>query len=94
LSSNDLSKEEARLFKAVADRAKIMVGTVNDTYLERIQTKADYLGEKFKVESYTQKLFAEELLRASLFFSLSMCLKKLESVVRQKAQLGDWTVIS
>ena len=36
LSSNDLSKEEARLYKSVADRAKIMVGTANDTYFERI----------------------------------------------------------
>lgn len=53
MSSKDLSKEEARLYKSVADRAKIIVGTVNDTYMERIQTKADYLGEKFKVESYT-----------------------------------------
>lgn len=71
-----------------------MVGEVNDVYMERIQRKADFLGEKFNVESYTQKLFAEELLRSSLFFSLSMCLKKLETPLRQKANLGDWLVIS
>ena len=40
------------------------------------------------------KLFAEELLRSSLFFSLSMILKKIEPHVRQKANLGDWLVIS
>lgn len=49
LSTKDISREEARLYKAVADRAKILVGTVNDTFMERIQTKADFLGSKFKV---------------------------------------------
>ena len=52
------------------------------------------MGHRFGVEDYTRKLFAEELLRSSLFFSLSMILKKTEPLVRQKANLGDWLVIS
>lgn len=52
------------------------------------------LGNKFGAEEYCNKLFAEELLRGSLFFSLSMILKKIEPHVRGKANLGDWLVIS
>ena len=52
------------------------------------------MGNRFGVQEYTRKLFAEELLRSSLFFSLSMILKKTEPEVRQKANLGDWLVIS
>ena len=40
------------------------------------------MGTKFCVQDYTRKLFAEELLRSSLFFSLSMIMKKTEPVVR------------
>ena len=40
------------------------------------------------------KLFSEELLRSSLFFSLSMILKKIEPRLRETAKLGDWLVIS
>jgi hypothetical protein len=59
-----------------------------------LQAKANLLGLRFNVEDYTRKLFAEELLRGSLFFSLSMILKKIEPKVRQLANLGDWLVIS
>ena len=70
------------------------MGDINDTYAEQIQTKAELLGTRFGVQDYTRKLFAEELLRGSLFFSLSMIMKKTEPMVRQKANLGDWLVIS
>ena len=39
-------------------------------------------------------LFSEELLRSSLFFNLSMVLKKTEPRLRETAKLGDWLVIS
>ena len=59
-----------------------MMGEVTDTFTEQVQTKAEFLGSKFGVQEYTVKLFAEELLRSSLFFSLSMIVKKTELVVR------------
>ena len=52
------------------------------------------LGKRFKVEEYTMRLFSEELLRGSLFFSISMILKKTEPKLRETAKLGDWLVIS
>ena len=52
------------------------------------------LGAKFGVEDWTMNLFSEECLRSSLFFSLSMVLKKIEPAIRSVANLGDWLVIS
>lgn len=71
-----------------------MLGEVNDTFTEHIQPLAALLGKRFNVEDYTLKLFSEELLRGSLFFSLSMILKKTEPRLRETAKLGDWLVVS
>jgi alpha-glucan, water dikinase len=71
-----------------------MLGEVNDTYADVIQTKAELLGSKFGVKDWTMKLFGEECLRSSLFFSLSVVLRKIEPDVRKVANLGDWLVIS
>lgn len=78
----------------MADRLRHLLGEVNDVYANNLQTKANLLGLKLNVEEFTRKLFAEELLRGSLFFSLSMVLKKIEPKVRSVANLGDWLVIS
>lgn len=94
LAKNLKSEDEARKFKSVADRLRHLLGEVNDVFTNNLQTKADLLGLKFNVEDFTRKLFAEELLRGSLFFSLSMVLNKIEPKIRQLANLGDWLVIS
>jgi alpha-glucan, water dikinase len=51
-------------------------------------------GKAFGLEEYAFKIFAEELIRGSLFFSMSMILKKIDPYVRKCANLGDWHVIS
>ena len=76
------NEDNARKVKSIMDRIRGLMGEVNDTYAEQIQTKAEFLGTKFGVADYTRKLFAEELLRSSLFFSLSMIMKKTEPGVR------------
>lgn len=43
---------------------------------------------------YSYKIFAEELIRGTLFFSLSMILKKIDPHIRKCANLGDWLIIS
>jgi alpha-glucan,water dikinase len=53
-----------------------------------------YLGTEFKAADYTVNLFSEELIRGSLFFTLSMVVKKIDSQIRQLANLGDWLLIS
>jgi alpha-glucan,water dikinase len=52
------------------------------------------MGRIFKCDDYAIKLFAEEVLRGTLFFSLSMILKKIDPTVRKCAHLGDWLIIS
>jgi alpha-glucan,water dikinase len=59
-----------------------------------MQSKAELLGKEFGVPEYAYKIFAEELIRGTLFFSLSMILKKIDPLIRKWAHLGDWLVIS
>lgn len=75
-------EDNARKVKSIIDRIRCMMGDMTDVYTEQVQTRAELLGSKFGVQEYTKKLFAEELLRSSLFFSLSMIIKKTEPVVR------------
>lgn len=52
------------------------------------------MGKAFGLEEYAYKIFAEELIRGTVFFSLSMILKKIDPYVRKCADLGDWLIIS
>ena len=62
--------------------------------MQMLQPKAEMMGSAFHVDDYSIKLFAEEVLRGSLFFSLSMILKKIDPQIRKQAALGDWLIIS
>jgi alpha-glucan,water dikinase len=52
------------------------------------------LGKTFGVDDYAYKIFSEELVRGTLFFSISMILKKIDPLIRGYAHLGDWLIIS
>ena len=52
------------------------------------------MGETFGAEAESIDLFTEEIVRGTLFFSLSMILKKIDSTVRTSANLGKWLIIS
>jgi alpha-glucan,water dikinase len=52
------------------------------------------MGNHFQAADYSVKLFSEEALRGTLFFSLSMILKKIDPHVRNAAHLGNWLIIS
>ena len=92
--SKDLHEDNARKVKSVIDRLKQALGEVNDAYDEVMQTKAEMMGNHFGVAEYAKKLFSEEVLRGTLFFSLSMILKKIDPHVRNCAHLGNWLIIS
>ena len=92
--SKDLHEDNARKVKSVIDRLKQALGEVNDAYDEVMQTKAEMMGSHFGVADYAKKLFSEEVLRGTLFFSLSMILKKIDPHVRNCAHLGNWLIIS
>jgi len=59
-----------------------------------MQKKGEMMGRHFKAQDYAVTLFSEEALRGTLFFSLSMILKKIDPHVRNCAHLGDWLIIS
>ena len=59
-----------------------------------MQTKGEMMGRAFGAAEHAVKLFSEEALRGTLFFSLSMILKKIDPHVRTCANLGDWLLIS
>ena len=92
--SNDMKEDNARKIKSVIDRVKQALGEVNDTLMGLMQSKAEMMGSAFGVDEYAKKLFTEELLRGTLFFSLSMILKKVDVHVRKGAALSDWLIIS
>lgn len=52
------------------------------------------LGKSLQLDEFAYKIFAEELIRGSLFFSLSMIMKKIDPFIRKSANIGDWLVIS
>lgn len=52
------------------------------------------LGKEFKLSEHAFKIFSEEILRGTLFFSLSMILRKIDPKVREIAHLGNWLIIS
>ncbi len=78
-----MTEDNARKLKSVFDRVKQSLGEVNDQYMNLIQKKAELLGKQFQVEEYAYKIFSEELIRGTLFFSLSMILKKIDPHVRR-----------
>lgn len=92
--SRDLNQDNARKVKSVIDRIKMALGEVNDVFENVMQSKAEMMGNAFRAQEYSVKLFSEEVLRGTLFFSLSMILKKIDPIVRKCANLGDWLIIS
>ena len=92
--ARDLSEDNARKIKSVIDRVKQALGEVNDVFENVMQTKAEMMGNAFGAADWSVKLFSEEVLRGTLFFSLSMILKKIDPFVRKCAHLGDWLIIS
>ena len=92
--ARNLSEDNAKKIKSVIDRVKMALGEVNDVFENTMQSKAEVMGRAFQAQDYSVKLFAEEVLRGTLFFSLSMILKKIDPTVRNCAKLGDWLIIS
>jgi alpha-glucan,water dikinase len=89
-----MHEDNARKVKSVIDRLKALLGEVNEVFDSVMQSKAEMMGHAFKADEYAVKLFSEEVLRGTLFFSLSMILKKIDPHVRKCAHLGDWLIIS
>ena len=81
--------------KSVLDRMGRGLGAWIDRFYQLLQPKAIYLGQGFQAETWTITLFSEEVVRgSSLGFVLSMLLHRLDPILRQSAQLGNWQILS
>ena len=79
----NMNEDNARKLKSVVDRAKQSLGEVNDQFVAVIQSKSEMLGKAFGIDQNFYKIFSEELIRGTLFFSLSMILKKIDPYIRK-----------
>ena len=80
--------------KAVVDRLQRGLGNFIDRYHQLLQPKAESLGKAFHAASWSISLFAEEVVRGRPVFVLSVLLRKLDTLLRKSADLGNWKVIS
>ncbi len=80
--------------KAVVDRLQRGLGNFIDRYHQLLQPKAESLGKAFHAASWSVTLFAEEVVRGRPAFVLSVLLRKLDTLLRKSADLGNWQVIS
>ena len=94
---NDLNKgntDSALKIKSITDRIGRLLGHVIDYYNTVFAPRATYFGQGCKVDNKLVDIFTEEEIRGSIFFALSAILKKIEPILRNKANLGPWLIIS
>lgn len=98
IAEKALSAEQRRInvlkIKSVADRLGRSLSHVIDFFNKYVDKKARFLGKEFHADEFTFNLFTEEIVRGSIFFALSMVLKKIDPFLRKAADLGNWKIIS
>ncbi|NOY39356.1 MAG: hypothetical protein GXO95_03790 [Nitrospirae bacterium] len=93
-AASPLTRDRALHAKAVLDRIGRAIGAFIDHYYQLLQPRAELLGKAFQADSWAITLFSEEIVRGRPAFVLSMLLRYLDPVLRKKAKLGNWQVIS
>eukprot|EP00899_Mesostigma_viride_P027488 jgi/Mesvir1/7924/Mv11848-RA.3 len=82
------------LAKAVVDRLRYVLSTQSDDANVYYQRPAEVIGAKCGCAQWTVSVFAEEVIRGGPGFSLSLLLSRLDPLLRQVADMGNWQVIS
>lgn len=93
-SKNLQSYDTSLIIKAATDRIQRLLLTYVDEYTQLLDSKGRFLGQQFRADEETLDLFTEELIRGSLFFAVSIVLKKINSKIRMISGLKAWQVIS
>jgi len=88
------NKLNALKIKSVTDRLSRLLNFIIDCYVEKFGYRSNHLGQAFGAEKFVVDIFTEDLIRGTIFFALSMILKKIEGIIRTAAKLGPWQVIS
>ena len=83
---NIVTKGETDLRKtsSVANRIMRLLSSVTDYYNEFIEPKAKYFGNECNIDESHVNIFAEELIRGTIFFGLSVLIRKVEKAMRDK----------
>jgi len=92
--ANDQSKDASLKVKSVISRLNRLLTNVIDYYNNHFDAKGKYFGKECNCDDFAVQMFSEELIRGSIFFALSMLLKKIDPIIRQNAKLGEWLIIS
>ncbi len=80
--------------KGVVERIKRCLGVVVDKSFETLQQRAEDLGTACNCDKAFVAIFTEDVIRGSLFFALSMVVKKIEPVLRKTLGVNNWLFIS
>jgi alpha-glucan,water dikinase len=80
--------------KSIVDRIKRFLGEVIDHSFKLIQPRAIELGTKCDCDPMFVNIFTEDVIRGSLFFAVSMVIKKFEPILRKTLGTQSWLVIS
>eukprot|EP01053_Blabericola_migrator_P001004 Blabericola_migrator_1__1003@NODE_1252_length_4978_cov_140_400733_g846_i0_p1_GENE_NODE_1252_length_4978_cov_140_400733_g846_i0NODE_1252_length_4978_cov_140_400733_g846_i0_p1_ORF_typecomplete_len1569_score346_11PPDK_N/PF01326_19/5_7e25PPDK_N/PF01326_19/0_0021PPDK_N/PF01326_19/7_2e08Mad3_BUB1_I/PF08311_12/2_3Mad3_BUB1_I/PF08311_12/54CBM53/PF16760_5/7_7e02CBM53/PF16760_5/1_1e04CBM53/PF16760_5/0_72_NODE_1252_length_4978_cov_140_400733_g846_i0324738 len=90
----DDSKSNALLLKALIDRLTRAVGDMTDLYQTKLGEPSLFLGIQVGVERSKLNVFVDEVLRGTILFAISLCVRSLEPIVRKQAELPPWQLIS
>ena len=90
----DNSKDSFLKVKSVISRINRLLSNIIDFYNKNFDLKAKFFGKECGVDNEYCELFSEEMIRGTIFFALSILLKKIEPIIRKNAELSDWLIIS
>ena len=90
----DQSRDTSLKVYSALTRMSRLLSFVVDYYNTYYDEKARYFGKECKCDKFTVDLFTEELIRGTIFFTLSLLIKKIEPTIRRNAQIGDWLILS
>lgn len=79
---------------AVLERIRRAVTTVMDRLYQSVQPLAEQLGSAFEAEDWTVNLFGEAVVRGRPVFALSALINRLDPILREKAGIGGWQIVS
>ena len=91
---SSIDEEESLRLAAATDRLQRALSEDIDQWYQQLQPLANTLGKAFEAESWTVDLFAEAVVRGKPVFALTLLLRRLDTVLREKAGSGPWQVIS
>jgi hypothetical protein len=75
---------------AVLYRISRYMGDYIDTAYELYQEKAELLAKACDIDNEFYEVFTEEMIRGTVWFSVSQVQKKMEPMLRKLAKLGHW----